>query len=303
MSVFSFDGVESYKGATLAEYEINGYDDSDWIAIVWDESTQSVQSIEYRSTRGACGAANFSIDGTPEAYTKAFEYGIKLEIAAEISKATEYAALVGKGKRVTFKGNRRKGISNGNMGEVFWAEAVQRVGDYNGRKDLKIGVVLGCGSRVFATVTDTVKVSHPSSYIPTAEKIEDVVRAAYANIVPDQGTIYSMFHYSRGLVNKSRFANTHDYYARGDRFNTVIGADAPEGMGEVIVPAPTPVEKSLTVKETRLSGSYLAELFDGETLVATGEAKSIRGAVYDAFKSIKKFGVRYIYPEAYRATA
>ncbi|UTU07998.1 hypothetical protein CcrC1_gp312 [Caulobacter phage C1] len=58
--------AQTYKGCVLSLGEVNGYHDSDFYAIVWDEADQATRRIEYASTRGwtyDCGA---SIDATDE---------------------------------------------------------------------------------------------------------------------------------------------------------------------------------------------------------------------------------------------
>ena len=59
-----------YEGCVLSTYERNGYHDSDFYAVCWDEEKQAVVDVEYDTTRaGGGGYAN--IDATPETIRKA----------------------------------------------------------------------------------------------------------------------------------------------------------------------------------------------------------------------------------------
>jgi hypothetical protein len=44
MGIF-YEGVESYKGCVLAEYENNGYHDSDFYAVVWDAEVNRLRTL------------------------------------------------------------------------------------------------------------------------------------------------------------------------------------------------------------------------------------------------------------------
>jgi hypothetical protein len=61
----------SYDGAVLRLGEHNGYDDSDFYAIVWDEEQQAVRKIQYATTRGWTYHNGASIDASHEVIEKA----------------------------------------------------------------------------------------------------------------------------------------------------------------------------------------------------------------------------------------
>lgn len=61
----------TYEGAVLDMTERNGYDDSDFYAVVWDEAEGRVKSIQYATTRGWTYCNGASIDATPEVQEKA----------------------------------------------------------------------------------------------------------------------------------------------------------------------------------------------------------------------------------------
>jgi len=123
MSIFH-EGVESYKGCVLAEYENNGYNDSDFFAVVWDIENQCVKTIEYGSTRHA-GSYGCVIDATPEIRALAELAKQKAKESYRIEQEFQFAKLADKGKIVVIHGFKRgKKVSlNGLQGEVFWVGA------------------------------------------------------------------------------------------------------------------------------------------------------------------------------------
>lgn len=76
----------SYEGCVLGTGEHNGRDDSDFYAIVWDESEQRVREIQYATTRGWTYPNSAEVDATPEVVAKAEAYYAKL---AEQRRAAE----------------------------------------------------------------------------------------------------------------------------------------------------------------------------------------------------------------------
>ena len=59
-----------FVGATLGHFERNGYHDSDFFAIVWDDVAGCVREIEYLTTRfGSWGSA--TVDATAEVLARA----------------------------------------------------------------------------------------------------------------------------------------------------------------------------------------------------------------------------------------
>lgn len=63
-----------YEGAVLADREYNGYDDSDFYAIVWDEEQQCCRRIEYATTRYSSGGS-CRVDATEDIRAKAAYWG------------------------------------------------------------------------------------------------------------------------------------------------------------------------------------------------------------------------------------
>lgn len=62
-----------YEGCVLDWYEHNGYDDSDWYAICWNEEKQTIDKVLFDTTRCAC-SGHAEIDATPEVLRKVYHY-------------------------------------------------------------------------------------------------------------------------------------------------------------------------------------------------------------------------------------
>ncbi len=109
----------SYEGCVLRISEKNGYDDSDFYALVWDEESQSTKSIMYATTRGWTYNNWAVVDATDEVKAKVYEQGLKVGYANAVSENITQAKQVAKGKRVVkVKGIVRTG--KGKEGTIFW---------------------------------------------------------------------------------------------------------------------------------------------------------------------------------------
>ena len=65
----------SHHGLCLRDYEINGYDDSDFCMVVWNEERQEPETITFASTRGWSYPCYGSfVDATDEVKAKYAEY-------------------------------------------------------------------------------------------------------------------------------------------------------------------------------------------------------------------------------------
>ncbi len=65
---------KNYEGCVLEKRELNGYDDSDFYAIVWDEPSQSIKRVEYATTRAWTYPNSAVVDATPEVLAKAEKF-------------------------------------------------------------------------------------------------------------------------------------------------------------------------------------------------------------------------------------
>lgn len=111
-----------FVGATLSWYERNGYEDSDWYAIVWNEEKQCVEEIEYQTTRGP-GCGHVEIDATEEVVRKVYNYYRRIGRAVFDSQTNPaQAKKVRKDDMVKVVRGRK--IPKGTVGKVFWIGSV-----------------------------------------------------------------------------------------------------------------------------------------------------------------------------------
>jgi hypothetical protein len=66
--------LTEYVGCVVSMREMNGYDDSDFYATVWDEASGSFKEFCYASTRGWTYPNGATIDASPELMAKYAEY-------------------------------------------------------------------------------------------------------------------------------------------------------------------------------------------------------------------------------------
>jgi hypothetical protein len=110
---------ETHKGLCLREYERNGYHDSDFYMVVWNDEKNAPESIEFATTRAGCGAAFGSHpDATPEVKAKYEAYQQEQARRAEEERQSFLAAQPGKGK--TLKVVRGRKVPIGTIGVCFW---------------------------------------------------------------------------------------------------------------------------------------------------------------------------------------
>jgi hypothetical protein len=77
------DGVESFVGKCIAEYEVNRYDDSDFFMVVWNDKTDAPERIMFASTRFSGGLGSY-VDATPEIKAKYAEWQVRRDRVREI---------------------------------------------------------------------------------------------------------------------------------------------------------------------------------------------------------------------------
>lgn len=112
------DPLKSYEGAVLYTYERNGYDDSDFYAIVWDAEAEGFKHICYASTRGWTYHNGAKVDATPEVIAAAEAKLAELLTARFIAAATAEASKPTKGKMV--RSTTTRGKNKGIEGKVMW---------------------------------------------------------------------------------------------------------------------------------------------------------------------------------------
>lgn len=121
---------ETHIGLVLSTGENNGYDDSDFYAIVWDDEKGQPERIVYASTRGWSYPNNATVDATEEIKAK-YEAWSSASIARQrASKVAQELATPHVGKTVEITGGRK--LSIGTQAIVGWygRDRFDRSGQY-----------------------------------------------------------------------------------------------------------------------------------------------------------------------------
>jgi hypothetical protein len=139
------------KGCVVNLREYNGYDDSDFYAVYWDEESGSFKETCYASTRGwtyPCGAA---IDASPELIEKYRAYEKALTLAYFEAKAAVENAKpkVGKTVKVIRSVRGKAALKGGETGKVFWYGVDSFSRSYN--PGYRVGIELEGGRKVFVS--------------------------------------------------------------------------------------------------------------------------------------------------------
>lgn len=110
--------IDRYHGLVLREYECNGYNDSDFYAVIWDEEKQAPKHIMWATTRGWTYACGCVVDATPEVREKYESWvGRRNGAWAEYYKQqAKYIPVKGK----TIRSTTVKGKAKGKQGLITW---------------------------------------------------------------------------------------------------------------------------------------------------------------------------------------
>ena len=129
---------ETYVGRVLETYEENGYHDSDFYAIVWDDETNSLIHKQFATTRFYSNGYGAKIDATPEIVEKATAERKNRFLKSAIENDEEKAKTITKGKMVEInRGRKNRGI----IGEVFWVGNPDKF-SYYAKEHRSIGIKL-----------------------------------------------------------------------------------------------------------------------------------------------------------------
>lgn len=109
----------TYTGAVLGLIERNGYDDSDFDAIVWDAEQGCVRTVNYASTRGWTYHNSARIDATPEVIEAARAW-MRAWWTRLLTKQAEQAARRPEMGRVV-RSLAKRGKTAGVEGKIVWA--------------------------------------------------------------------------------------------------------------------------------------------------------------------------------------
>lgn len=110
-------GTTTHGGLVLGTFERNGYNDSDFIAAIWNPQTDRIEYIEYDSTRyGGYGSA--TPDATHDIIASAERYLADVIAKGAIDRAVQAANTPVKGSRV--RSLTKRGRNVGIEGTVMW---------------------------------------------------------------------------------------------------------------------------------------------------------------------------------------
>lgn len=106
-----------HAGLVVGLREYNGYDDSDFYAIVWDPSESAPFEVMYGTTRGYM-MSGAEVDAPPEIMSAYKAYRDAQRAEYEASLAARDAAIPSVGKRVRVIRGRK--VPAGTTGDVIW---------------------------------------------------------------------------------------------------------------------------------------------------------------------------------------
>lgn len=135
---------ERYVGCVLDTYEHNGYEDSDFYAICWDEEEQKVVRVCYDTTR-FWGYGRADIDATLEVLRKVYRYYYNSG-RKKFDSDWKFAQAKKVLKGDTVKVVRGRKIPQGTVGNVFWIG--ERYNIYSKKYEDRVGIDVD-GERLF----------------------------------------------------------------------------------------------------------------------------------------------------------
>jgi len=177
-----------YEGCVFDLRERNGYHDSDFYAVVWDEGEQCIKNYEYDTTRYA-GGGWANVDATEEVRRKADEWLVNWAYRNNKLADERQAKAVERGKLVRVVAGRK--VPTGTEGKVFWMQDMNfdPYGRRHGRRT-KIGLTLdgeketvdavSRGGKAYKaeryknvvwTYADNVEVVNPEQYLSSDEEL------------------------------------------------------------------------------------------------------------------------------------
>lgn len=167
----------SYVGAVLSLREMNGYDDSDFYASVWDEAEGRVKEVEYASTRGWTYLNGASIDATPEVRAKAAAWYAARRLEALKAEAAEKARTPAVGKLAKVVRGRK--VAKGTEGTIIWVGEGKYYGPipryrsaaWSTKGALRVGLKDAAGT-VHWTAASNVEVTDPEEWVESLESLE-----------------------------------------------------------------------------------------------------------------------------------
>ncbi len=154
----------SYEGAVIATREENGYNDSDFYAVVWDEGAGAVRRVGYATTRGWTYNNSANVDATEEVIEKATAFIGNMVFNRRVSGYKREAGDMPTPERgnevFVFKGRK---VPIGTEGRVFWTG--------EGRWGLRIGIETAEAERIFVAAANVFVIGATSELL-TDEALE-----------------------------------------------------------------------------------------------------------------------------------
>lgn len=169
---------DTHVGLCISDRERNGYDDSDFFMLVWDQEAGKPEEIMFATTRGwSYPSYGSQPDATPEVRALYDAWHVKQIEADRLRRAEREAAVPRKDRRVVVTTAVTRGknkVEAGVTGTVFWFGAdsfdrsdryrtpmqsaiISQIGDPS--RGMRVGVLLDDGRKVFiaATSVDVVR--------------------------------------------------------------------------------------------------------------------------------------------------
>jgi hypothetical protein len=112
--------VDRYHGLVLSETERNHYDDSDFYATVWDETTQSPKSVMWATTRAWTYPCGCVVDATDEVRAKYAAWTEARKVAWKEYQSQLQKYIPTPGRRV--RSLTTRGKAKGKQGEIVWVK-------------------------------------------------------------------------------------------------------------------------------------------------------------------------------------
>lgn len=162
-----------YEGCVLSTYEHNGYHDSDFYAICWDEDKQEVVHVEYDTTR--CGGGGWAkVDATPDVLRKVYRHTMDIARMNFDSRSNQaQAKAVRKGDMVEVVRGRK--VPKGTIGEVFWIGT--RYNTYSRTTEDRVGIEVD-GERMFLPLAYVAVIGWEDRLLTGKRRKEAIRRAA-----------------------------------------------------------------------------------------------------------------------------
>lgn len=177
-----------YAGCVIDTYEHNGYDDSDFYAVCWDEAKGQLVEVEYDTTR--CGRGGWAkIDATEEVLRKVYRFHHRQARAVfDTVFNPKQARQARKGDAVAVVRGRK--VPVGTVGKVFWIGEVYN--QYTRKTEQRAGIEAD-GERLFVPVDFLEPISWQSRLITGKDRKARIRKAAIAEM-----PAYSRHYFERG---------------------------------------------------------------------------------------------------------